>query len=157
MRERKQDIPLLLRHFLHQAASELGVENKVLKPEAEAYLSTLEWPGNVRQLENSCRWLTVMASGREIHLHDLPPELVTIPTEKENTGTDWESLLRSWVDHQLLTKEAEVAKQTIPTVEAILIKSALNFTRGKRHEAAILLGYGRNTLTRKIKELGIED
>ena len=157
LRERKQDIPLLLRHFLHQAASELGVENKVLKPEAEAYLSTLEWPGNVRQLENSCRWLTVMASGREIHLHDLPPELVTIPTEKENTGTDWESLLRSWVDHQLLTKEAEVAKQTIPTVEAILIKSALNFTRGKRHEAAILLGYGRNTLTRKIKELGIED
>ena len=157
LRERKQDIPLLLRHFLHQAASELGVENKILKPEAEAYLSTLEWPGNVRQLENSCRWLTVMASGREIHLHDLPPELMTIPTEKESAGTDWESLLRSWVDQQLLTKEAEVAKQTIPTVEAILIKSALNFTRGKRHEAAILLGYGRNTLTRKIKELGIEE
>ena len=157
LRERKQDIPLLLRHFLHQAASELGVEMKTLKPEAEAFLSTLEWPGNVRQLENSCRWLTVMASGREIHLHDLPPELLTIPAEKESAGTDWETLLRSWVDQQLLIKEAEVAKQTIPTVEAILIKSALNFTRGKRHEAAILLGYGRNTLTRKIKELGIED
>ena len=158
LRERKQDIPLLLRHFLHQAASELGVENKILKPEAEAFLSTLEWPGNVRQLENSCRWLTVMASGREIHLHDLPPELLNTPTEKElSAGTDWESLLRSWVDQQLMTKEAEVAKHTIPAVETILIKAALNFTHGKRHEAAILLGYGRNTLTRKIKELGIEE
>jgi two-component system nitrogen regulation response regulator GlnG len=157
LRERKQDIPLLLRHFLHQAASELGVEMKILKPEAEAFLSTLEWPGNVRQLENSCRWLTVMASGREIHLHDLPPELLNTPLEKETASeTDWESLLRNRVDQQLLTKETEIAKHTIPTVETILIEAALNFTHGKRHEAAILLGYGRNTLTRKIKELGIE-
>ena len=163
LRERKQDIPLLLRHFLHQAASELGVEIKTLKPEAEAFLSTLEWPGNVRQLENSCRWLTVMASGREIHLHDLPPELLNTPSEQEAAATDWESLLRSWVDQQLLHSQAgvgeriEVAKQTIPAVETILIKAALNYTHGKRHEAAILLGYGRNTLTRKIKELGIEE
>ncbi len=157
LRERKQDIPLLLRHFLNHAAAELGVEIKTLKPEAEAFLSTLEWPGNVRQLENSCRWLTVMASSREVHLHDLPPELLNTSLEKETVGTDWESLLRIWIDQQLLTKEAEVAKQTIPAVEAILIKAALNFTRGKRHEAAILLGYGRNTLTRKIKELGIEE
>ena len=163
LRERKQDIPLLLRHFLHQAASELGVEIKALKPEAEVFLSTLEWPGNVRQLENSCRWLTVMASGREIHLHDLPPELLNTPSEQEMVATDWESLLRSWVDQQLLRSQAgacervEVAKQTIPAVESILIKAALNFTHGKRHEAAILLGYGRNTLTRKIKELGIEE
>ncbi|MFZ2450895.1 MAG: nitrogen regulation protein NR(I) [Methylovulum miyakonense] len=157
LRDRKQDIPLLLRHFLNQAAQELNTEIKTLKPEAEAFLSTLEWPGNVRQLENICRWLTVMASGREIHLHDLPPELLNTPAEKFSAGTDWESLLRTWVDQQLLNKENEVAKQTIPTVEAILIKSALNFTHGKRHEAAILLGYGRNTLTRKIKELGIED
>ena len=157
LRERKQDIPLLLRHFLQQAASELGVEMKILKPEAETFLSTLEWPGNVRQLENSCRWLTVMASSREIHLHDLPPELLNTAFDKEAVGSDWESLLRSWVDQQLVIKSAEVAKQTIPAVEAILIKSALNFTHGKRHEAAILLGYGRNTLTRKIKELGIEE
>ena len=99
-----------------------------------------------------------MASGREIHLHDLPPELLNTPPEKETTtGTDWESLLRNRVDQQLLTKEAEIAKHTIPTVETILIKAALSFTHGKRHEAAILLGYGRNTLTRKIKELGIEE
>jgi len=157
LRDRKQDIPILLRHFLNQAAIELNSEMKILKPEAEAFLSTLEWPGNVRQLENSCRWLTVMASGREIHLHDLPPELLNTGSEKESVGTDWESLLRTWIDQQLLRKESEVAKQTIPTVETILIKAALNFTHGKRHEAAILLGYGRNTLTRKIKELGIEE
>ncbi|MCX7096691.1 MAG: nitrogen regulation protein NR(I) [Methylococcales bacterium] len=157
LRERKQDIPLLLRHFLQQAASELGVEMKILRPEAEAFLSTLEWPGNVRQLENSCRWLTVMASSREIHLHDLPPELLSSSPEKEVVVTGWETMLRSWVDQQLTAKSAEVAKQTIPAVEAILIKAALSHTHGKRHEAAILLGYGRNTLTRKIKELGIED
>ncbi len=156
LRERKQDIPLLLRHFLNQAAQELNTEVKTLKPDAEAYLSTLEWPGNVRQLENSCRWLTVMASGREIHIHDLPPELLMTVSEKEVNGNNWEALLRSWIDRQLLSKESEVAKHTIPAVETILIKAALNFTHGKRHEAAILLGYGRNTLTRKIKELGID-
>jgi two-component system nitrogen regulation response regulator GlnG len=157
LRERKQDIPLLLRHFLSQAAQELNSEVKSLKPEAETYLSALDWPGNVRQLENSCRWLTVMASGREIHLHDLPPELLSANTEKEIAATDWEGLFRDWVDQQLLTKEPEVAKHTIPAIETILIKAALSFTRGRRHEAAILLGYGRNTLTRKIKELGIEE
>ncbi|MDD4905865.1 MAG: nitrogen regulation protein NR(I), partial [Methylobacter tundripaludum] len=156
LRERKQDIPLLLRHFLNQAAVELNTEIKVLKPEAEAFLSTLDWPGNVRQLENSCRWLTVMASGREIHLHDLPPELLNTTSEKNAAETGWEALLRNWIDQQLLRgNEAEIAKQIIPAVESILIKAALNFTHGKRHEAAILLGYGRNTLTRKIQELGI--
>lgn len=157
LRERKQDVPLLLKHFLNQAAQELNTEVKILKPDTEQYLSTLEWPGNVRQLENCCRWLTVMASGREIHLHDLPPELLTTSSEKDASGNSWEALLRTWIDRQLMTKEAEVAKHTIPAVETILIKAALNHTRGKRHEAAILLGYGRNTLTRKIKELGIED
>jgi two-component system nitrogen regulation response regulator GlnG len=157
LRDRKQDIPLLLRHFLTQAAQELNTEIKTLRPDAENYLSSLDWPGNVRQLENCCRWLTVMASGREIHLHDLPPEFLNKPQEREAESGNWESMLRIWIDRQLLTKEHEVAKQTIPAVETILIKAALNFTHGKRHEAAILLGYGRNTLTRKIKELGIEE
>jgi two-component system nitrogen regulation response regulator GlnG len=157
LRDRKQDIPLLLRHFLTQAAQELNTEVKTLRPDAESYLSSLDWPGNVRQLENCCRWLTVMASGREIHLHDLPPELLNKPHERETESGSWETMLRSWIDRQLMTKEHEVAKQTIPAVETILIKAALNHTHGKRHEAAILLGYGRNTLTRKIKELGIEE
>jgi len=156
LRERKQDIPLLMHHFLNLAATELNTEIKVLKPDAEAFLSTLDWPGNVRQLENSCRWLTVMASGREIHLHDLPPELLGTTSEKSAADTGWEALLRDSIDQMLLLgNEAEIAKHVIPTVESILIKAALKFTRGKRHEAAILLGYGRNTLTRKIQELGI--
>ena len=153
LRERNQDIPLLLKHFLVQAANELDTEVKILKPEAEAYLSTLDWPGNVRQLENTCRWLTVMATGREIHLNDLPPELLETTGEKPSAGSSWESLLKTWVEQQLLTGKPEVAKQTIPVVESILIKAALGFTHGKRNEAANLLGYGRNTLTRKIKEL----
>lgn len=157
LRDRKQDIPLLLRHFLNQAATELNAEIKILKTDAESFLSSLDWPGNVRQLENTCRWLTVMASGREIHLHDLPPELLNTSAEKKPQTNDWESLFKQWVDLQLGHKQPEVAKQAIPNVEAILIRSALDFTHGKRHEAAILLGYGRNTLTRKIKELGIED
>ena len=157
LRDRKEDIPLLMRYFLNQAALELNTEIKLLKPEVENFLSTLEWPGNVRQLENSCRWLTVMASGREIHLHDLPPELLHAHTEKQSVGNDWESLLRIWINQQLVNKENEVAKQTIPRVETLLIKAALEFTHGRRQEAAILLGYGRNTLTRKVKELGIED
>jgi two-component system nitrogen regulation response regulator GlnG len=157
LRDRKQDIPLLLKHFLTLAAQELNTEIKTLRPEAENYLSSLDWPGNVRQLENCCRWLTVMASGREIHLHDLPPEFLNKAHDRETEDSSWESMLRTWVDRQLSIKEHEVAKQTIPAVETILIKAALNFTHGKRHEAAILLGYGRNTLTRKIKELGIEE
>jgi two-component system nitrogen regulation response regulator GlnG len=162
LRERKQDIPLLLRHFLNQAAVELNTEIKILKPDAEAFLSTLDWPGNVRQLENSCRWLTVMAAGREIHLHDLPPELLNTTSEKKITETGWEVLLKNCIDQKLLlnshaehVNDGEIAKQIILAVESILIKSALNFTHGKRHEAAILLGYGRNTLTRKIQELEI--
>lgn len=155
LRERKQDIPLLLRHFLHLAAAELNAEVKVLKSEAEAFLSTLDWAGNVRQLENTCRWLTVMASGREIHLHDLPPEFLHSSAEKPPADSNWEALLRTVIDQQLLNKQPNIAGHTIDSVEGILIKAALDYTQGKRHEAAILLGYGRNTLTRKIKELDI--
>ena len=156
LRERKQDVPLLLRYFLQQAAKELDMEIKILKPDVEKLLSTLDWRGNVRQLENTCRWLTVMASGSEIHIHDLPPELLATMTEKTSLSGDWESLLRVAIDQHLLNKTAEIAKKILPTVESILIKSALEFTGNKRHEAAILLGYGRNTLTRKVTELNID-
>jgi len=145
----------LLHYFLQQAAHELEIETKILKPEVEDLLSTLDWRGNVRQLENTCRWLTVMASGREIHVHDLPPELLVSPVEKQALNGDWQGLLRLAIDQHLLNKTAEIAKYIIPVVESILIKSALNFTDNKRHEAAILLGYGRNTLTRKVNELNI--
>ena len=156
LNERSEDIPPLMRHFLNQAANELGAEIKILLPETETFLSSLDWPGNVRQLENICRWLTVMASGREIHLNDLPPELLDSTEVKKATDGDWQNSLKAWIDRQLLSGKPELAKLTIPAVESVLIKSALNFTGGKRHEAAILLGYGRNTLTRKIKELELE-
>ena len=153
LRERKEDIPLLLRHFLQQAATELNAEVKVLKPDAEAFLSKLDWAGNVRQLENTCRWLTVMAAGREIHISDLPPEFLNTASEKLGTESDWQTLMKNEIARQLLSKQPDIAKQIIDDAEGILISTALEHTQGKRHEAALLLGYGRNTLTRKIKEL----
>ncbi|HCT98654.1 MAG TPA: nitrogen regulation protein NR(I) [Methylococcaceae bacterium] len=154
LRERAQDIPLLLHYFLQQAANELDVEVKTLKPQALALLTTLDWRGNVRQLENMCRWLTVMASGREIHLHDLPPALLE-ESEKTVSTECWQTLLHGEIEQHLRSKTAEIAKHVIADVERILIKTALEFTGNKRHEAAMLLGYGRNTLTRKVNELEI--
>lgn len=157
LRERSQDIPLLMRHFLNQAAAELSTEIKNLRPDTEAFLSTLEWPGNVRQLENICRWLTVMAASREIYIDDLPPEILNKQTEKTvPVSAGWESQLSKKVTEKLQAGDKEIAKEIIPTVESILIRMALAHTEGKRHEAATLLGYGRNTLTRKIKELELD-
>ena len=153
LRERRQDIPLLLRHFLQQASQELEMEVKILKSEAEEFLSNLNWDGNVRQLENTCRWLTVMASGREIHLHDLPPELLT-STPEIITNNDWKVLLGAEVDKYFHAQKTDIAKKIITHVEHLLIERALIFTGNKRQEAAVLLGYGRNTLTRKLNEEG---
>ncbi len=154
LRERSQDIGLLMRYFLNQAATELNTEIKNLRPETEAFLMSLPWQGNVRQLENTCRWLTVMASGREIYLDDLPPELLQQRYESHLSSekTDWQMLLRSQIARQLKAGDKEIAKQIIGHVEHLLITEALEHTNGKRQEAAILLGYGRNTLTRKIQE-----
>jgi two-component system, NtrC family, nitrogen regulation response regulator GlnG len=158
LRERSSDIPLLMKYFLTQAAAELNTEIKTLRPETEAFLQTLPWAGNVRQLENTCRWLTVMASGREVYLNDLPQELQHLNVAKNSTAAkaDWQSGLYDTVEQQLLAGKTEVAKDIIATVESILIKAALARTGGKRYEAALLLGYGRNTLTRKIQELNLE-
>ncbi len=157
LRERKQDVPILMRHFLSSAATELNTEIRILTPDTETYLSSLPWAGNVRQLENICRWLTVMGSGREIHMEDLPPELISPQEEGSFENTEnWELLLGNKIKQQLLSGEKEIAKTIIPAVESILIKTALQHTAGRRNEAALLLGYGRNTLTRKIKELNID-
>jgi len=152
LRERRQDIPLLLRHFLQQAAKELEMEVKTLKSEAEEFLSALDWEGNVRQLENTCRWLTVMASGREIHVHDLPPELSPPSTPEISINNDWKMLLGTEIDKYLHAEKKEVSKKIITQVEHLLIERALLFTNNKRQEAAFLLGYGRNTLARKLNE-----
>jgi two-component system nitrogen regulation response regulator GlnG len=159
LRERRQDIGLLMRYFLYQSAKELNTEIKTLKPETEQLLSSLKWPGNVRQLENICRWLTVMASGREIHIEDLPPEL-TQPHHESQASIDhanWEVSVSNWIKQQLSSGKIDIAKYTIPTMETLLIEAALQHTHGRKHEAAILLGYGRNTLTRKLKDLNIKE
>lgn len=158
LRERRQDIPLLLRHFLNEASREIKAETKVLRPEVEAYLCGLDWPGNVRQLENTCRWITVMAAGDDVHLDDLPPELLQPVRESpsEEAGESWQDALRRWVDEQLKLGHMNIAKEAIESAEGILIVTALGVTRGRRQEAAKLLGYGRNTLTRKIAELHLD-
>lgn len=156
LRKRRQDIPLLMRHFLNQAAIELNTEIKILRPETETFLTTLDWLGNVRQLENICRWLTVMGASREIYMDNLPLELLNKKIEKTTvTNTDWETLLSKHIKQKMQTETKEIAKEIIPMVECILIKQALDYTEGKCYEAATLLGYGRNTLTRKIKKLGL--
>jgi two-component system, NtrC family, nitrogen regulation response regulator GlnG len=154
--ERREDIPRLAQHFLMSAAKELGVEPKLLTREAEQYLSHLRWPGNVRQLENTCRWITVMASGREVHVQDLPPELMERKDHPAPAG-DWDKALRHWADQCLARGEHDILSEAVPTFERALIETALKHTAGRKRDAANLLGWGRNTLTRKLKELGMSD
>ncbi|MBA1241285.1 MULTISPECIES: nitrogen regulation protein NR(I) [Pseudomonas] len=155
MSDRREDIPTLARHFLSRAAQELAVEPKLLKPETEEYLKNLPWPGNVRQLENTCRWITVMASGREVHISDLPPELLSLPQDAAPV-TNWEQALRQWADQALARGQSNLLDSAVPSFERIMIETALKHTAGRRRDAAVLLGWGRNTLTRKIKELGMK-
>lgn len=159
LRDRKQDIPKLTRHFLAQAAREMNVEAKDLALETEKFLSQLDWPGNVRQLENTCRWLTVMASGKQILLSDLPPELTSAPkpvVSSSDGQQSWQDLLAQWVSHKLATGAEDILAEAGPEFERIVLKQALQFTHGHKQDAAKRLGWGRNTLTRKLKELDME-
>jgi len=153
LRERREDIPLLMQHFLQQAAIELEVETKTLTTAAASMLSTLPWPGNVRQLENLCRLLTVMAPGQEIHIEDLPDELTEAGASGNGTTADWQGLLRHWAQQQLAAGSERLLDEALPGFERVLIDVALQHTGGRRQDAARLLGWGRNTLTRKLKEL----
>ncbi|MBY7732790.1 nitrogen regulation protein NR(I) [Vibrio splendidus] len=154
LRERKQDIEKLTHHFLASAAEELGVEVKTLHPETILKLNQLNWPGNVRQLENICRWLTVMASGSEILPSDLPPELLEEKVvTASGSGDNWQQLLANWAKCALDSGEKELLTYALPEFERILLEAALNHTNGHKQDAAKVLGWGRNTLTRKLKEL----
>ena len=115
---------------------------------------TLSWPGNVRQLENTCRWLTVMSPTREVKLEDLPDDLKVENIENMN---DWTKVLRTWSENYLAKGNNNLLEEAIPEFERTIIKVALNKTMGRKKEAAELLGWGRNTLTRKIKELGLDN
>ena len=152
LRARREDIPQLMRHFLKVAAKELGEETKTMSPTFESYIASLDWPGNVRQLQNTAHWLTVMASGQEISIEDMPAETNAVVTADNN---DWETGLRQWATRALQEGETDLLGKATPTIERILIQCALNKTQDRRQEAARLIGWGRNTLTRKIKELEI--
>ncbi len=152
LRERREDIPLLMNHFLLAAGRELGVEPKQVSPAVVDHLTGLEWPGNVRQLENICRWLTVMSPGQVITLEDLPPELKK-EGEAPAAAEDWQAALRRWAEQQLAQGVTGLLDIATPRFERIMIETALKQTGDRRQEAARLLGWGRNTLTRKLKEL----
>jgi len=190
LRDRSEDIPMLAAHFLARAGRELSVEPKILRPDTIAVMQQLPWQGNVRQLENTCRWLTVMASGREIFPNDLPPEFrvnLTPSTSASNltnqhgslsivagaasdatttlsavststhVATDWQSLLAIWAKQRLQNGDQQILNQALPAFEKVMIEVALAHSQGKKRLAAELLGWGRNTLTRKLRELGMSD
>jgi two-component system nitrogen regulation response regulator GlnG len=155
LRERREDIPLLVKHFLAKSAQDLGVEPKRVSEAALKFLSALVFPGNVRQLENLCHWLTVMAPGQVIEIADLPPELrAQAPRETE---ADWKVALGAEADRMLAGRPGAVWDGLVREFERTLIRHALIASAGRRIEAAQMLGIGRNTITRKIQELGMEN
>ncbi|MEN8720213.1 MAG: nitrogen regulation protein NR(I) [Oceanococcaceae bacterium] len=182
LRERKEDIPLLLRHFLNRTAAELEAEVKQLRPDTLQCLAQHDWPGNVRQLENFCRWITVMAPGQQVHLEDLPDELLAAPEAVSvdpaplataarqaastppglrrdavaTPGSDelWEQSLLQWAASKWQRGDSDLIPAATERVEQALARFALDQCKGHRQEAARRLGWGRNTLTRKLKEFG---
>jgi two-component system nitrogen regulation response regulator GlnG len=158
LRERAEDVPLLARHFLATSAKQLGVEAKRISDDALAHLTRLDFPGNVRQLENLCHWLTVMAPGQVIDLGDLPPELrAQLGNDGATAASDWISALEQEAERRLARGDTGILDALGRQFERALITKALARTGGRRIDAANLLGMGRNTITRKIQELGIED
>ncbi len=156
LRERRQDIEKLTKHFLALAAKELSVEMKTLHPQSIELLSHLDWPGNVRQLENMCRWLTVMASSSEILPSDFPTELLEEQHQQVATNdANWQTQLESWAKYAITSGNTNLIPKIQPEFERILLEAALEHTHGHKQDAAKILGWGRNTLTRKLKELDI--
>jgi two-component system nitrogen regulation response regulator GlnG len=155
LRERHEDVPLLARHFLSKSATDLGVDVKRLSEATLKFLQGLAFPGNVRQLENLCHWLTVMAPGQTIEVADLPPELREHPADA--APADWLAVLALEADRLIAVLPGQVFDHLTRQFEGVLIRRALTATGGRRIEAAQLLGIGRNTITRKIQELGLED
>jgi len=158
LRDRPDDIPPLTQVFLRNSAQSLKIEAKVLSEEALNYLITLNWNGNVLQLENVCHWLTLMTSGSTITIDDLPLEL----KDQSNNHTqhsnqeDWHIGLYRNIGMEIDNGSREVYGTIIQDVEKTLITSALNHTKNRKIDAAKILGIGRNTITRKIKELSIK-
>ncbi|MEZ5531569.1 MAG: nitrogen regulation protein NR(I) [Steroidobacteraceae bacterium] len=155
LRARRDDVPTLLAHYLQVAAQELGVDPKALSADATARLVAWDWPGNVRELVNLCRRLTVLAPGAEIHGDDLPVEMRGATAAARDD--QWITALTAWAGQQPATGGDPWLDSALPAFERALIQVALQKTGGHRQQAARLLGWGRNTLTRKLRELGLED
>ncbi|UCC15575.1 MAG: sigma 54-interacting transcriptional regulator, partial [Gammaproteobacteria bacterium] len=155
LRNRQEDVPLLLRHYLRVAAGELEVSPKTLTATAEQALKEFDWPGNVRQLVNICRRLTVTAPGKEIQLEDLPEEVGGSSSPPDSD--EWSRSLRAWASRQLQSGRKDLISDAQPEFERVLIQVALARSKGHRQKAAAMLGWGRNTLTRKIRDLGLDD
>jgi len=154
LRERREDIPLLAKYFLQKSAHELGVEQKFFSEATIQYLAAQDFPGNVRQLENLCHWLTVMTPSRQIEIADLPPEWRE--TQATALSDNWHTALAQQVTLALQRGDQNILDNLSRQFEGTLITQALQHTGGRRIEAATLLGMGRNTLTRKIQELGLD-
>lgn len=153
LRERAEDVPLLAKRFLRSSAEELQVEMKVLSEASLIKMMAYSWPGNVRQLENMCRWITVMAPAKSVSVEDLPKELLQVV--EEPVSHDWESALTKLVRQQLAMGKQDVLEDLLKRFEGVMLKVALDHTGGHRQNAAKVLGWGRNTLTRKLKDLDI--
>lgn len=190
LRERKEDIPTLVEHFLSKAAKELDSKQKLMSDEAMQVMRQFNWQGNVRQLENACRWLTVMAAGDTVMIEDLPPELLEFiqtqtpdeqliyeqeqmvgltntilnktlkqpltPISNNDSSKNWAIYLQQWANATLQAGKNEILSSAMPTFETVMIDTALTHTKGNKGKAAELLGWGRNTLTRKIQQLGLD-
>jgi two-component system nitrogen regulation response regulator GlnG len=157
LRDRREDIPGLAEHFLTLAAREISTEPKHLGDDAKRALAEFNWSGNVRQLENMCRWLSVMAPNAQIQVQDLPPEVISPVEGAQRPTLTWTGLLRERTASLLRSHEGEVISKLTDEFERTLIEVALADTAGRKKEAAEKLGWGRNTLTRKLKELGFAD
>ena len=156
LRERKDDIELLAKYFLKKNSDATGEELRVLSNETIDALNRYEWPGNVRQLENTCYWLTLMSPTQNVQPSDLPNEILEIDANlSPNLDSSWEDGFVSWLKGLVDSQETGVLDFVNPKIEKLLIKTALEKTNGKKNDAANLLGWGRNTLAKKIKELGI--
>jgi two-component system nitrogen regulation response regulator GlnG len=151
LRERREDVGLLARRFLQQAAQELGLEEKSLRADSLRKLEQFDWPGNVRQLQNICRQLSVMAPAEQIFPEDLPSELVSSGKTGEGVSGPWPDQLRDWALAELSAGGGNLVGRAQAELERVLIDCVLEQTGGQRIKAAELLGLGRNTLTRKLK------
>ncbi len=165
LRDRNNDIPMLAKHFLNQSALENNTEPKKLTSEVLVFLCRQQWPGNVRQLKNLCKYLTIMVTGRDIQLSDLPSEflhaknnqvkIATSISGTSKTQVSWQEQLRNWVDGRLKAGEVDILSEAVPEFEKVMLEAAMAYTGNHKQESAKLLGWGRNTLTRKIKDLNL--